>query len=321
MALGREKDLIGGLKFLEKYLLIFAVLVALAGGVFSELEEFTNRLLLASIFLLSILSGSVTSIVKVSKTLSSRIEIVIAIVFAVLCLFILHAQNTLQPHEYLLAAVIFSSVFSIPLLIGRDLIRLSLAVMVLGYSYTNLSTEVISHSNKRPDLVLERGDTVSMGPYFASYHKNKGAEICVTYYKVQPRHYLKGQIVKFEDMVFRSVKAHLSSIEFVIDLNKEYWDLLPFANEDMMEGTEVWTNGVVGEKAFEFINMNRASCTKRTFAFDIKNEILAESADGNTIIIRATKMPLTIVILLGGLLLLIGISIRFIKPQLKSINE
>ena len=320
MALGREKDLIGGLKFLEKYLLIFAVLVALAGGVFSELEEFTNRLLLASIFLLSILSGSVTSIVKVSKTLSSRIEIVIAIVFAVLCLFILHAQNTLQPHEYLLAAVIFSSVFSIPLLIGRDLIRLSLAVMVLGYSYTNLSTEVISHSNKRPELVLEKGDTVSMGPYFASYHKNKD-DIYVTYYKVQPRHYLKGQIVKFEDMVFRSVKAHVSSIEFVIDLNKEYWELLSFANEDMLEGTEVWANGEVGEKAFEFINMNRASCTKRTFAFDIQNEILAESADGNTIIIRATKMPLTIVILLGGLLLLIGISIRWIKPQLKSINE
>ena len=277
MALGREKDLIGGLKFLEKYLLIFAVLVAFVGFLFSEFVEFTNRLLLASIFLLSILSGLVTSIVKVRKTWSSRIEIIIAIVFAVL--FLLHAQNTLQPHEYLLAAVICGSVFSIPLLIGRNLIRLSLAVMVLGYSYTNLSTEV------------------------------------------QPRHYLKGQIVKFEDMVFRSVKAHLSSIEFVIDLNKEYWDLLPFANEDMMEGTEVWTNGVVGEKAFEFINMNRASCTKRTFAFDIKNEILAESADGNTIIIRATKMPLTIVILLGGLLLLIGISIRFIKPQLKSINE
>jgi hypothetical protein len=80
---------------------------------------------------------------------------------------------------------------------------------------------------------------------------------------------------------------------------------------------EVWSNGTAGEKLFKFTNLYHESSKRRTIAYDVKNEILAESADGKMIVIRATKLPLTIVILLGGLMFFISLIIRIFKTLLK----
>ena len=68
---------------------------------------------------------------------------------------------------------------------------------------------------------------------------------------------------------------------------------------------------------FEFSNLYHEAAKRWTIAYDVKNEILGESADGKTIVIKATKLPLTIVILLGGLMFLISLIVRIFKHFLK----
>jgi hypothetical protein len=198
----------------------------------------------------------------------------------------------------------------------HDALRLSVAILAWGYAYTNIGTEIISHSNHRPELILELGDTVSMGPYFASFIEKDDEGIQVEYFDVVPRLYQKGSHVKVDDMIFRSKRNHYTSIDFLLDL-EEYWTLVPMINEVKKLKTEVWSNGTVGEKLFEFTNLHHESSKRWTIGYDLKNEILAESADGKMIIIRATKLPLTIVILLGGLMFFISLSMRIFKTLLK----
>jgi len=105
-------------------------------------------------------------------------------------------------------------------------------------------------------------------------------------------------------------------MDFFIDL-EEYWTIVPFIDEGKKLEAEVWSNGTAGKKVFEFTNLYHEASKRRTIAYDVKNEILGESADGKMIVIRATKLPLTIVILLGGLMFFISLIIRIFKTLLK----
>lgn len=309
-----EKGLLEILKFLEKYLLIFTGVIFVGVLIITSFEDFGGRLLLAHVVLLLLMSGLIASLEKNGDDIG--INNVIALLASFICLVFVYYWHSLQPHEYLLAGVLFASLFSAIMARWHDALRLSVAIIAWGYAYTNIGTEIISHSNHKPELILELGDTVSMGPYFASFIENDDEGIKVEYFDVVPRFYKKGSHVKVDDMIFRSKGNHYTSMDFLIDL-EEYWTLVPMIDEVKKLKTDVWSNGTVGEKRFEFTNLYHESSKRWTIAYDVKNEILAESADGKMIIIRATKLPLTIVILLGGLMFFISLSIRIFKTHLK----
>ena len=310
----RERGLLEILKFLEKSLLIFTGIIFVAVLIISSFEDFGGRLILAHGVLLLLISGVITALENGGEYIVRRN--VIALLASVICLVFVYHWHSFQPHEYLLAGVLLASLFSAIMSRWHDVLRLSVAIIAWGYAYTNISTEIISHSNHRPELILELGDTVSMGPYFASFIENNDEGIKVEYFDVVPRLYKKGSHVKVDDMIFRSRSDHYSAMDFLIDL-EEYWTIVPFIDEGKKLEAEVWSNGTAGKKVFEFTNLYHEASKRRTIAYDVKNEILAESADGKMIIIRATKLPLTIVILLGGLMFFISLSIRIFKTHLK----
>ena len=309
-----ERGLLEILKFLEKSLLIFTGVIFVGVLIISSFEDFGGRLILAHGVLLLLMSGVISALEKGGDDMVR--SNVIAFLASVICLVFVHHWHSFQPHEYLLAGMLLASLFSAIMSRWHDVLRLSVAIIAWGYAYTNITTEIISHSNHRPELILELGDTVSMGPYFASFIENDAEEIKVEYFDVVPRLYKKGSHVMVDDMIFRCRTDHYTSMDFLIDL-EEYWTIVPFIDEGKKLEAEVWSNGAAGEKLFEFTNLYHESSKRRTIAYDVKNEILAESADGKMIIIRATKLPLTIVILLGGLMFFISLIIRIFKTLLK----
>ncbi|MDE0723015.1 MAG: hypothetical protein OSB28_06880 [Flavobacteriales bacterium] len=309
-----ERGLLEILKFLEKSLLIFTGVLFVGVLIISSFEDFGGRLILAHGVLLLLMSGVISALEKGGDDMVR--SNVIAFLASVICLVFVHHWHSFQPHEYLLAGVLLASLFSAIMSRWHDVLRLSVAIIAWGYAYTNITTEIISHSNHRPELILELGDTVSMGPYFASFIENDEEGIKVEYFDVIPRLYKKGSQVIVDDMMFRSRADHYTSLDFLIDL-EEYWTIVPFIDDGKKLEAEVWSNGIAGEKLFEFTNLYHESSKRRTIAYDVKNEILAESADGKMIVIRATKLPLTIVILLGGLMFFISLIIRIFKTLLK----
>jgi len=310
----RERGLLEILKFLEKSLLIFTGVIFVGVLIISSFKDFGGRLILAHGVLLLLMSGVIAAVEKGGDNMVRRN--VIALLASVICLVFVYHWHSFQPHEYLLAGVLLASLFSAIMSRWHDVLRLSVAIIAWGYAYTNITTEIISHSNHRPELILELGDTVSMGPYFASFIENDEEGIKVEYFDVVPRLYKKGSQVIVDDMMFRSRADHYTSMDFLIDL-EEYWTIVPFIDDGNKLEAEVWSNGIAGEKLFEFTNLYHESSKRRTIAYDVKNEILAESADGKMIVIRATKLPLTIVILLGGLMFFISLIIRIFKTLLK----
>jgi hypothetical protein len=310
----RERGLLEILKFLEKSLLIFTGVVFVGVSIISSFEDFGGRLILAHVVLLLLMSGVIAALEKGGNDIVRRN--LIALLASGICLALVYHRHSFQPHEYLLAGVLIASLFSAIMSKWHNVLRLSVAIIAWGYAYTNITTEIISHSNHRPELILELGDTVSMGPYFASFIENDDEGIKVDYFDVVPRLYKKGSHVKVDDMIFRSRADHYTSMDFLIDL-EEYWTIVPFMDEGGKSEAEVWSNGTAGEKVFEFTNLHHEASKRWTIAYDVKNEILGESADGKMIIIRATKLPLTIVILLGGLMFFISLIIRIFKTLLK----
>ncbi len=310
----RERGLLEILKFLEKSLLIFTGVIFVGVLIISSFKDFGGRLILAHGVLLLLMSGVIAALEKGGDNMVRRN--VIALLASAICLVFVYHGHSFQPHEYLLAGVLLASLFSAIMSRWHDVLRLSVAIIAWGYAYTNITTEIISHSNHRPELILELGDTVSMGPYFASFIENDEEGIKVEYFDVVPRLYKKGSQVIVDDMMFRSRADHYTSMDFLIDL-EEYWTIVPFIEGGKKLEAEVWSNGIAGEKLFEFTNLYHESSKRRTIAYDVKNEILAESADGKMIVIRATKLPLTIVILLGGLMFFISLIIRIFKKLLK----
>ena len=314
MDLGRETKLLGILRFLELSLLIFTGIVFVGVLVITGFEDFGERMTLALVVLLLFMSGVIATLEKGGDDVVKRNAI--ALLVSSICLAGVYHRHSIQPHEYLLAAVLFSALFSATVTRWHNTLRLSVAIVAWGYAYTNISTEFISHSNHRPELILELGDTVSMGPYFASFIEKNENEIKVEYFDVIPRLYTRGRHVKVDDMIFRSKADHYTSMDFFIDL-EEYWTIVPFMDEGKKMEVEIWSNGTAGERVFEFSNLYHEATKRWTIAYDVKNEILGESADGKMIVIRATKLPLTIVILLGGLMFLISLIVRIFKHFLK----
>ena len=314
MDLGRETKLLGILRFLELSLLIFTGIVFVGVLVITGFEDFGERMTLALVVLLLFMSGAIATLEKGGDDVVKRNAI--ALLVSSICLAGVYHRHSIQPHEYLLAAVLFSALFSATVTRWHNTLRLSVAIVAWGYAYTNISTEIISHSNHRPELILELGDTVSMGPYFASFIEKNENEIKVEYFDVIPRLYTRGRHVKVDDMIFRSKADHYTSMDFFIDL-EEYWTIVPFMDEGKKMEVEIWSNGTAGERVFEFSNLYHEATKRWTIAYDVKNEILGESADGKMIVIRATKLPLTIVILLGGLMFLISLIVRIFKHFLK----
>ena len=314
MDLGRETSLLGILRFLERSLLIFTGVVFVGGLVITGFEDFGERMTLALGVLLLFMSGVIAALEKGGNDVWRRNAI--ALLASSICLAGVYHRHSIQPHEYLLAGVLFAALFSATVTRWHNALRLSVAIVAWGYAYTNISTEIISHSNHRPELILELGDTVSMGPYFASFIEKNENEIIVEYFDVLPRLYRRGSQVKVDDMIFRSLADHYTSMDFFIDL-EEYWTIVPFIDEGKKMEVEVWSNGTAGERVFEFSNLYHEAAKRWTIAYDVKNEILGESADGKTIVIKATKLPLTIVILLGGLMFILILIVRIFKHFLK----
>jgi hypothetical protein len=313
---GQVRDWLRTFKFLEKSLLIFSTVVLVGISIISGFEDFGSRLILALGVLLLVISGLIVTLEKSVNDMGNRI--LISMLVSVVCMVFLYLRHSFQPHEYLLSGILFASVFSAVLTRWHNMLRFSAAIVAWGYAYTNITTEVISHSNHRPEIILELGDTISMGPYFASFIENIEGEIKVEYFDVVPRLYKRGSLVKVDDMTFMSKTDHYTSIEFFNDLEKN-WSIVPLMDHE--NNLEAWSNGTAGEKVFQFINVDHKPRKRRTLAFSVKNEILGESSDGKMIIVRATKLPFTIVILLGGLMFLINLFIRIVKTLLKNEHE
>ena len=310
MDLRRERVWLEILTFLEKSLLTFAGLVVFGILVFSDLSDFGGRLLVSIGVLLLLISGGIVNLKKGFRHIVRRQ--LISLLASTVCLAIVSETHPIQPHEYLLSGLLFTSVYSATLIRFSHLMRLSLAIIAWGWAFTSTTSEIISHSNQRPEVILELGDTVSMGPYFASFIKNTDEGIQVEYFNIVPKLYRAGCHIKLDDMLFRCKEDHYTSVEFMSDL-EDFWTVVPFADEDEKMTNTIWTNGTVGEKAFIFLHKEHEARKAWSIACDVKNEIMAESADGQMIAIQATKLPLTIVILLGGLMFLISLMIRISK--------
>lgn len=306
----RERVWLEILTFLEKSLLTFAGLVVFGILVFSDLSDFGGRLLVSIGALLLLISGGIVDLKKGFRHIVRRQ--LISLLASTVCLAIVSETHPIQPHEYLLSGLLFTSVYSATLIRFSHLMRLSLAIIAWGWAFTSTTSEIISHSNQRPEVIIELGDTVSMGPYFASFIKNTDEGIQVEYFNIVPKLYRAGCHIKLDDMLFRCKEDHYTSVEFMSDL-EDFWTVVPFADEDEKMANTIWTNGTVGERAFTFLHKEHEARKAWSIACEVKNEIMAESADGQMIAIQATKLPLTIVILLGGLMFLISLMIRISK--------
>ena len=148
---------------------------------------------------------------------------------------------------------------------GSPLAHVGFALTIFGAVISTAKQDFISQNqigdisslnnelNNNTDLLLMQGDTLQMGEYFVSYHKRRTEGIHVffdmDYFEMKRHNYNIGDIVVFENMVFKAHTNHTASYDFAYDVEK-YWTFLPFPNEDQAENAINWKNGKPGHKLF-----------------------------------------------------------------------
>ncbi|MGY6562981.1 MAG: cytochrome c biogenesis protein CcsA [Luteibaculaceae bacterium] len=103
------------------------------------------------------------------------------------------------------------------------------------------------------DILLFKGDTLALGPYFAVY-KDKFKEGINLFYEIdfmeaKPAFYKKGELVFKSGIVFVCAEDHYATSSFLADQPK-YWRMLENPNRLEMMSAKVWNASMAGDFLF-----------------------------------------------------------------------
>ena len=86
---------------------------------------------------------------------------------------------------------------------------------------------------RQADMLMMQGDTLPIGPYFASYREKvtEGIHVRfqVDYFDRVPRIWKQGEVAYYEGMVFEAKEEHTASDDFENDMER-FWTFVPFPN-------------------------------------------------------------------------------------------
>ena len=179
------------------------------------------------------------------------------------------------PRVALLYAALFAAVASVDYLRasgraswgawGSPVAHLGFALVLFGAVFSTSRKDVISRNvigdlttlseelNNREDLLMMQGDTLPLGPYFASYREKvtEGIHVRfqVDYFERVARSYAVGDVVFYEGMVFEAREAHTASETFEEDMER-FWSFMPFPNERQANAAIRWQSGAPGPFLF-----------------------------------------------------------------------
>lgn len=182
--------------------------------------------------------------------------------------------------EFTLLALLFSSVFAVAAntdyllriarnkmqVAGSSVAHIGFGLLMAGALIStgksikiseNTSGIDISRLNEefdnRKDILLFKGDTLSMNEYFILYtnseRKGHNKFFNVEYFDKLSRTYRKGEIVYHSGFFFKAKEDHVAGENFLSDREK-YWDLLTVADTEETPPITLWNAHRPGEKLF-----------------------------------------------------------------------
>lgn len=172
-----------------------------------------------------------------------------------------------------LFAVFANSAYAIRVLKGKlDLMGASIAhggfaILIIGAVVSTSQSYFISENkigniqdlskefSNKEDIMLLQGDTIAMGTYFVNYSDKfrEGDRLYVrTQYMSQlPIDYDEGEYVMVQGMVFRCMKSHTSSGNFLQDWSMDsLWSVVPMPSHSIEDKAKLWQPGNPGETLF-----------------------------------------------------------------------
>lgn len=208
-------------------------------------------------------------------------KVLLSLVIAVALTILILLFTGFGDESFALKALLFTSIFAlvanadyaIRVLkgkvdhIGASVAHVGFALLIIGAIVSTSQSFFISQNrvgnvaeldesfSNNEDMMILKGDTMAMGPYFVHYRdKYKSGErlfVTIDYLDMEPVTYEEGEYVSMQGMVFRSMKKHTASESFLDDWGKDsLWSMVPMATEEELETTKAWQPGKPGEKLF-----------------------------------------------------------------------
>jgi len=152
-------------------------------------------------------------------------------------------------------------------LMGPSVAHSGFALLIIGAVVSTSQSYFISENkvgniqdlskefSNKEDIMLLQGDTTAMGSYFVNYTEKyrQGDRLYVTteYMTQEPIQYDEGTYVVMQGMVFRCVKDHVSSGNFLKDWSVDsVWSVVPKPSHAVEDLATLWQPGVPGESLF-----------------------------------------------------------------------
>lgn len=182
--------------------------------------------------------------------------------------------------EFTLIALLFSSIFAVAAntdyilriaqrkmpVAGQSVAHIGFGLLMAGALIStgksvkisqNTSGIDISRLNEtfdnRKDILLFRGDTLSMNEYFILYTNSEreghNKYFNVEYFSKMPRDYTKGEVVYHSGYFFKAKENHRAGESFLKDREK-YWELLSIGDSQETPPITLWNAHQPGEKLF-----------------------------------------------------------------------
>jgi cytochrome c-type biogenesis protein CcmF len=204
-------------------------------------------------------------------------SLIVSVLITIAALLFTGFGNEQFPLKVLLFATIFALVsntdYAIRILkgkldhIGASVAHMGFAMLIIGAIVSTSQSFFISQNkignvadldesfSNNEDMMILKGDTLAMGPYFVHYRDKykSGDRLFVTmdYLKMEPIVYQEGEQVNMQGMLFRSMKTHQASENFLDDWGRDsLWSMVPMASEEEIEEAKAWQPGKAGEKLF-----------------------------------------------------------------------
>lgn len=150
--------------------------------------------------------------------------------------------------------------------IGASVAHIGFALLIFGAVISTSQSFFISENkkgnvtdlskdfNNSEDMIIFKGDTVVMGDYFIyfrdKYRSGNRLYCTMDYLKKNPIDYAEGTYVQVQGSLFRSLKAHTASENFLHDWSEDsLWKQVTPAEADL-EATPEWAPGLPGERLF-----------------------------------------------------------------------
>lgn len=204
--------------------------------------------------------------------LSFAVSVVLTVIFALALNF--------RSNEFTLIALMFSSIFAVAAnadymwriargkmkITGSSIAHIGFGLLMLGALIStgksvkiseNTSGVDISKLNEQfsnqNDILLFRGDTLSMNEYFILYtsKEREGHKqfYNIEYFEKLPRKYEKGEVVYSSGFFFRAKEDHQAGESFMKD-QQQYWEMLNVAEEQETPPITMWNAYKPGEMLF-----------------------------------------------------------------------